>query len=351
MSGLDAELDRFRADVSCAVLLERLSPVWRLDKPQSTRRALKYRRGKSEVLIVCCDGRGWWDPRSSAKGDVFNLVQYLDPALNFGQVRQVLRRFVGVTPSFPEILRERQSGSSDQSVADRWARRPRLRRGSPGWTYLADVRCLPEDVLQQAAESDAVREGYRGSTWFAHRDDDAAVTHVEVRGPDFRCSLQHGAKTLFRFGQTRAGMTRLVLAEAPIDALSLAAIEGIRADTTYLATGGGMGPCTIAAIEAALCAVVASPDAVLLSATDANDPGERYAERHAAMTAEAGVRFARLRPVGGIDWNDVLKARRGTMGADRAQVPRLAAQLFPERLEPLPKRLTNDPWPCSRRAP
>jgi hypothetical protein len=28
-----------------------------------------------------CAGRGWWNPMSDAKGDVFNLVQRLDPAL------------------------------------------------------------------------------------------------------------------------------------------------------------------------------------------------------------------------------------------------------------------------------
>src|ERR1700731_2172839 len=42
---------------------------------------------------------------------------------------------------------------------------------------------------------------------------------------------------------------RLVITEARIDALSVAAIEGIRADTLYAAPGGGMGPGTVQAIE------------------------------------------------------------------------------------------------------
>jgi hypothetical protein len=69
-----------------------------LDARESTRRALKSRRGEGEVLIVTHEGRGWWDPQSSATGDVFTLVEHLDPSLNFGHVRQVLRRFVGITP-------------------------------------------------------------------------------------------------------------------------------------------------------------------------------------------------------------------------------------------------------------
>ena len=70
----DAELDELRAGVSCAVLLERHPPPWQLDKRESTRRCLKYRRGEGEIILVTHEGRGWWDPGSTAKGDVFSLV-------------------------------------------------------------------------------------------------------------------------------------------------------------------------------------------------------------------------------------------------------------------------------------
>ena len=104
MQAEDAELEQFRRGVNCAALLEGWAPSWRLDRKESTRRALKYRREEGEVLIVNHDGRGWWDPQSTAKGDIFDLVQYLDPNLNFGQVRRELRRFVGVAPTFPLAL-------------------------------------------------------------------------------------------------------------------------------------------------------------------------------------------------------------------------------------------------------
>ena len=104
MRAEDAELERFRRGVNCAARLEGWSPSWRLDRRESTRRALKYRREEGEVLIVNHDGRGWWDPQCTAKGDIFDLVQYLDPKLNFGQVRRELRQFVGVAPTFPPAL-------------------------------------------------------------------------------------------------------------------------------------------------------------------------------------------------------------------------------------------------------
>ena len=89
------------------------------------------------MLIVNHDGRGWWDPQSTAKGDVFDLVQFLDPRLNVGQVRQrqVLRRFLGIAPHFPEARgRAGEQHAAVVPVATRWEKRRHLRRGSSAWT-------------------------------------------------------------------------------------------------------------------------------------------------------------------------------------------------------------------------
>jgi len=312
MQAEDAELEQFRRGVNCAALLEGWAPSWRLDRKESTRRALKYRREEGEVLIVNHDGRGWWDPQSTAKGDIFDLVQYLDPNLNFGQVRRELRRFVGVAPTFPLALSNRTKNEPGVPIATRWMTRLRLRRGSAVWHYLAGARRLSAQVLEAADGADILREGPYGSAWFAHRDDANTVTHVEIRGPDFKGSLQGGTKSLFRLSRAAPRHSRVVITEAPIDALSVAAIEGIRADTLYAATGGGMGPGTVQAIERLLGQMAQYPDALLAGATDANRAGERYAARHAELAAAAGISFERLAPPAGTDWNDVLVQRRPT---------------------------------------
>jgi hypothetical protein len=226
----DAELQLLRSRVNCAAVLEGMTGGWKLDVRESTGRALKYRRGKGEILIVTHDGRGWWDPLSEAKGDIFDLVQYLDRSLNFGQVRQVLRRFVSVAPTYPKAIRSKQGRGPKRPPQERWARRPRLRPGSPTWAYLAGARCLPAEVLTAAAIQDAAREGHRSCAWFAHRAD-GTVSHVEVRGPDYKGSLTGGHKTLFVFGQASEDVRRIAIAEGSIDALSLAALEGSRPDT------------------------------------------------------------------------------------------------------------------------
>ena len=159
----DTELDLFRAWVNCAAILENMGRPWRLDKAGSTKRAMKYRRAQGEIVIVTHDGRGWWDPNSGAKGDVFTLVQHLDPSLNFSHVRQVLRRFVGVTPRYEPEERRRKGQGADRPVAERWAGRARLRTGCPAWRYLCEQRHLPAEILFAAGEQDIIRDGAYGS--------------------------------------------------------------------------------------------------------------------------------------------------------------------------------------------
>jgi predicted nuclease with TOPRIM domain len=123
-------------------------------------------------------------------------------------------------------------------------------------------------------------------------------------------------KTLFRLpGRLRTSTVptgRMVVAEAPVDAMSLAALEHLRADTLYVATAGGMGPGTIAALERELWALSTQEGGELVIATDADGAGDRYAERLEEMARAIDLRSTRLRPSGGAnDWNDVLKKERG----------------------------------------
>ena len=304
----DAELEALRAGVSCAVVLERHPPPWQLDKRQSSRNCLKYRRGEGEIILVTHQGRGWWDPGSTAKGDVFSLVQHLDPSLNLGEVRQLLRPLAGVHPSFPEHLR-RASKQSKIPFATRWEKGQRLAPGSPAWRYLTEERRLPPSVVRAAIAADLLREGPRGSAWFAHRDQAGRLTGIEMRGPEYRGFSPGGTKTLFRFSADGVVATRLVVLEAPIDALSLAALEGMPAGTAYAATAGGMGPETITELDLQLRTIAATTGAVLVGAADADRAGDGYADRLQAMATKAEVRFERLRPPDGLDWNDVLRGR------------------------------------------
>jgi hypothetical protein len=308
MSEQDEDVVWLKANVSCAVLLERLPPVWRLDRRESSRTSLKYRRGEGEIVIVNHDGRGWWDPLSDRKGDIFSLVRHLDPGLNFGEARRMLRGFVGIAPAFPAAFRARRTRASLLPVSARWEKRRPLLRGSPAWRYLTERRGLPETVLVSARAADAIREGPRGSAWFAHRDGAGRLTGIEMRGSDYHNFSAGGDKTLFGLPGGPGPLTRVAVCEAAIDALSLAAIENRRGDTLYCATAGGMGPATIASLQQLLRDLDGDPAGILVAATDADTAGRRCATRLAELANNAGARFERLLPPNGLnDWNDVLR--------------------------------------------
>jgi hypothetical protein len=312
MNGQEDELTRLRASVNCATVLERLAAGWALDQAESTRKALKFRRGPGEIVIVNHDGRGWFDPLSEAKGDVFSLVQHLEPSLNFGQVRKRLHSVAGIAPAYPVLHKPPSSTASTKSPAERWAARRRLRRGSPTWRYLAEARCLPDAVLQVAAGTDVAREGPYGSAWFAHRNHGGVLTGIEMRGPNFRGFTTDGAKTLFRFAQGRVPFSRLAIFEAPIDALSMAASEQLRGDTLYVATAGGIGPDTVTALAQLFEDLSAEPNAVVAIATDNDAPGERHAKRLAVLIEAAGLPWERAKPPADAkDWNKFLKIQAG----------------------------------------
>ena len=143
MTRHDPEIEELREKVHCAVVLEQTPPCWKLDRKQSTKLSLKYRRGKGEILIVSHAGRGWWDPTSDAKGDVFRLVQRLEPGLSFGHVRKRLRALAGLSPCFPSADRAGGRKELDRSVAARWAERKAVWSNSPAWRYLKRQRGLP----------------------------------------------------------------------------------------------------------------------------------------------------------------------------------------------------------------
>ncbi|MGY8635509.1 DUF3991 and toprim domain-containing protein [Bradyrhizobium sp. 14AA] len=290
------EIEELRDKVGCAALLEK--DGWKVDVKESTRRAIKYRRDSS-IVIVIHQGRGWFDPLSPAKGDVFSLAEHLG-ADGFVEAYDRVADVVGFVPAAPAWQRPARRKAL-ASVTERWGHRVKPRLGSPAWRYLTGERRLPTDIVNQAVASDRLREGPQGSMWAAHSDSAGALTGWEERGPAWRGFATEGAKELFRFGSDEA--ERICITEAAIDAMSLAAIEVARADTLYVSTGGGWSPAT----DVAMRRLAKRANAWLVAATDNNRQGDIYADRVRAIAADASARYDRLRPCAG-DWNEDLTA-------------------------------------------
>jgi len=305
-----AELEELKAKVPCAAVLERAG--FSLDVKESTRKAMKYRR-KAAIVIVIHDGKGWFDPLGDDKGDVFRLVEHLE-GVRFVDAMNDVANLVGFVPSEPVWQRQSGDGQPDLSVAERWQARRKPWCGSATWRYLTEARHLPASIVRAAISAGVLREGPHGSMWAVHLDADGAVAGWEERGPDWRGFATGGAKVLFRLGRPDA--LRLCVTEAAIDAMSLAALEGLRADTLYLSTGGGWSPAT----DAALRALVGKPGVELVAATDNNKQGDIYADRLLGLAEKAGCGVDRLRPVAD-DWNADLKMRTEEGDEEGGELP------------------------------
>ncbi|MHA7883844.1 DUF3991 and toprim domain-containing protein [Nitratireductor rhodophyticola] len=301
-----ADLEELRGKVPCNAVLE--DAGFALDLKESSRKAMKYRRS-SEIIIVIHDGKGWFDPLSDAKGDVFSLVEHLD-GVPFAASLYVIAELVGFTPSEPVWTREARDRTPELTIVERWRVRRKPWPGSATWRYLRDTRHIPEGIIRKAIAANVLREGPRGSMWAGHTDSAGEVTGWEERGPDWRGFATGGAKTLLRLGRPDA--QRLCVTEAAIDAMSLAAIEDPRADTLYLSTGGGWAPATAEALRT----YALRPDIHIMAATDNNTQGEIYAGRLQALAAEAGCGFERMCPLAE-DWNAELGRSEESKGREK----------------------------------
>lgn len=330
------ELEDLRARVPCAAVLDKAG--FAIDLRQSTRKAVKYRRGDAIVIVIHA-GLGWFDPLSEAKGDVFSLVEHLD-GVSFVEALDRVASLVTYAPKDPVWAWPSRRPAQSPSVAERWSRRLKPRPGSMTWRYLCGERGLPDALIRAAVRNDVLREGPQGSMWAAHCDEAGAITGWEERGLDWRGFAAGGSKRLFRLGRQDA--PRLCVTEAAIDAMSLAALEHARQDSLYLSTGGGWSPAT----DAALRTLAAGVGVWLVAATDNNRQGEIYADRLKAMARAMGCGFERVRPAQ-VDWNAELQAMTANEqeegeGRRRRSLPH-AGRPRQGRLRPLAQRPLTRP--------
>ena len=311
------KIEELRTRVSCATLL--LQAGFTLDEHESSRRALKFRRG-ADIVIVTHGGSGWFDPLSDKKGDVFTLASLLD-GTSFAAAVERLGALVGIHYTPPKVIRDPSAARRPSaSIAERWQRKTRITPVSGSFRYLTEDRALPYTIIEIASRDDLIRQGPLGSAWFRHADENGGLSGWEERGPQWRGFSRDGAKTLFGFGSRRA--IRICVTEAAIDALSLATLEEARSDTLYASTGGGWSPSTARVIE------TVAAGAMLVAATDADPQGEAFADRLRHIAEVIGCDFSRLRPTA-LDWNEELKERRGRGEVAQALMPASRVKLRP----------------------
>lgn len=232
-----------------------------------------------------------------ARGSIVDFVQHIHHGATLGRVRQILRPWVQSGTLFPSA--RPPSPKPAPVPLDRAAMAAKWRGHAPYRGNYLQGRGL--DAATLAAVADRIRTDERGNVAFRHDDRDG-LTGWELKNRRFTGFAEGGRKSLFalRTGQPpKEDPPRVVVAESALDALSFWQMHP--APALLLSFGGGMSH----EQEDLLRHVLAKyPSAEVLTATDADEQGDIYAAKIAAMRPDA----IRAKPTTGKDWNDALRA-------------------------------------------
>lgn len=296
------DIDHIRQSVHCAVLLEKNG--FKLDPKESSKKHLKY-KNNGQTIIVSHEGRGWWNPHGTDKGDVLALQKMFYKDMSFLEVVDSLISFAGILPTFPEVLQKKKDKPpvSSKDILEKKL----LQQNTECWDYLSKKRGLPSEILFMAIKQKIIRQGIKGTSLFLHKKLNGKITGAEMRGPEYQGFTNGGTKTLFYFIGGIDQVTRLVIVESAIDALSFAALDPITNGTLYVSTGGGIGPETIVSLEEVMKKLIIRNNVMIEIGTDKDQAGNNFADLLYDRFQKYKLHMRRITPIGNTkDWNEVL---------------------------------------------
>ena len=303
---MDTELETFKTDVLLPELAA--SKGYALDRRASSRNSVVMRHPDGDKIIIArYEGTTHWvyfsvrDDRDN--GTVIDFLQNRG-AGTLGLVRKTLRDWLGTTrpdSQLPLFVKDLQPVSRDRaSVMAAWE----MAEPCTALPYLTG-RGLGPEVLALPLFAGCVRMDRRNNALFPHYDKEG-LCGFEVKNKGFTGFATGGVKGLW-YSQAKTTDARLVLVESAIDAMSFHALQGDMF-TRYMSTGGELNPQQPVLLRGAMEKL--HPSAVVVLAFDNDEGGDKIAKEVEAV-APAGRKLLRMRPEGGKDWNQILKARLG----------------------------------------
>jgi hypothetical protein len=303
---VDTELETFKTDVLLPELAA--SKGYALDRRASSRNSVVMRHPDGDKIIIArYEGTTHWvyfsvrDDRDN--GTVIDFLQNRGIG-SLGLVRKTLRDWLGTSrpdSQLPLFVKDLQPVSRDRAaVMAAWE----MAEPCASLPYLTG-RGLGPDVLALPLFAGCVRVDRRNNALFPHYDRDG-LCGFEVKNKGFTGFASGGVKGLW-YSQTKTTDARLVLVESAIDAMSFHALQG-NMFTRYMSTGGELNPQQPVLLRGAMEKL--PPSAVVVLAFDDDEGGDKIAGEVEAV-APAGRKLLRMRPEGGKDWNQILKARLG----------------------------------------
>ncbi|HEY4013358.1 MAG TPA: toprim domain-containing protein [Polyangiaceae bacterium] len=303
----DPELDRFKSDIHLVqYAIERCG--YQRDWRESSRvsHVLRHPTNDDKIIVRRAPGGHWVffsvrDDRDH--GTIIDFVQRREHVRSFGELRNELRRWLGIAPSPPVDWSPRPSAppADRRSVLQAFA----AARDVIECPYLRERGLRPETFLDPRSAG-TWRQNARGNVVFAHRDDAGALTGFEIKNRGFTRFAPGGTKSAWQ-SNVDPGDCFAVVTESAIDALSYHQLHRERGDRSrYLSTAGSPGRAQLTLLGRVFGNLRGG--VTVVAATDADEAGRKLAARLAELVGpQVNLGFERHEPVGAKDWNELLQ--------------------------------------------
>lgn len=305
------ELEHFKQNINLVEFAA--SQGFQLFKKHSSKnsKAMKHPETGEKIVIAtsAVSGHGIYfnvhDEARDPGGTIIDFVQRRQK-LNLGQVRKVLRQWMGGdrTPLPDSDYQKPLPSEKDiQGVIEAYGR-----AASAIPRYLVDKRGIDSETIKDPRFSSVVRVDDRGNAIFPHFDAEGGLCGYEVKGDGYTGFAKGGRKGIWRTPNLETA-SRIVVCESAIDALAYAQLHD-DPDAGYVSLGGSLNDAQPDLVRE-LIRRAADRRAEVLIAVDRDDAGHKYTTQIVAWSREAGIKARDDRPVGGFkDWDEALLERQ-----------------------------------------
>ncbi len=272
--------------------------------------SLKNAKGDHIVCKYYSDGgNSFFDPTDNArKGDIYNFVMWQE-SCDFKAAAAKIRDNLGmiaVQNQAPIPTAQGEKKEFDRDAAKKLI--PIVHHA-----YLEEERCIPGDLLAHGRFKGTIMTDTYHNAVFPHYDKDGEIVGYVKKNRKFNGFSEGGEKLLWKSNQFKTD-TKLVVCEAAIDALSIAAMTAncekmadVFFHTRYVSIDGGLSPEAEALLKEEVRQM--PKDAVIEAAFDHDSQGEKYTEKLRLICEECGDKKIQINtPKKKKDWNEVLVA-------------------------------------------
>lgn len=329
---LREELQRFKTEIN---LSEFAASMGYEISPRESYKNMVVMRNGSDKINITRDSDGhyvYFNWHKGKGGSIVDFIQDQRPDMSLGEVRRVLRPWIGSEYSKPSISNYQQTIEPVQKDRQELLKTYGELKSSDSHPYLYR-RNIHEKVLEDQRFEECIFTDSRRNVIFPHANLDGACG-FEIRNKNFKGFSKGGEKGLW-VSRAYKGDTRLVITESPIDALSYHQLYP-NDKTRYISFSGKMSETQHDLIQRT---ILKMPEgSAIIFATDNDREGNRYVReimQRMDETKTDGYQIMRHTPKYGKDFNETLKHLQESLSAekkkDRYEIEILREKPFPRR--------------------